>query len=141
MNQAAFLPVIILGFAFNHLQAQTVVDTSKYGKVTYVQENSITSLMNKQILCSEKNKTISGYRVQIHFGSEREKAKEIRTKFLKAHPDIPAYELYQQPNFKIRVGDFRTKLEAQKFQKEIVSEFTSSFVVSDEIQLPRLENE
>jgi hypothetical protein len=118
--------------------SQSAKDTSTYGKVEYIQDQQITTLINKHIICSENSKTISGYRVQIHFGSEREKAKEIRTKFLKAFPDMNAYELYQQPNFKIRVGDFRTKLEAQKFQKMVTAEFPSSFVVSDDIQLPKI---
>ncbi len=138
MKTSELIFVLCLGSAFSNASAQDSRDTSHYGKITYIQDNDITSLINKHVICSENNKTISGYRVQIHFGSEREKAKDIRTRFLKSYPEISAYEVYQQPNFKIRVGDFRTKLEAQKFQRMIVSEFTSSFVVSDEIQLPRI---
>jgi hypothetical protein len=37
------------------------------------------------------------------------------------------------------VGDFRTKLEAYKFLKEISIEFPGSFIVQDEIELPKLE--
>lgn len=92
---------------------------------------------NHRINCDKKG-TVSGYRVQIHFGSDREKAKDEKAKFLKLYSDIPAYENYQQPNFKIRVGDFRSRLEAQKFLKEIKNEFSSSFVVTDEINYPKL---
>lgn len=127
---------VIFLFSVNGFAQQA--DTSKYGKITYIQDDDITRLINKHIICSENSKTISGFRVQIHFGSEREKAKEIKTRFLKSYPDYNAYEIYQQPNFKIRVGDFRTRLEAQKFQRTVAGEFSSSFVVPDEIQLPEI---
>jgi hypothetical protein len=138
MQRSILIIFSLLAFKTSTMVAQSAKDSSGYGKVTYIQDAQITSLINKHIICSENSKTISGYRVQIHFGSEREKAKEMRARFLKSHPDMNAYELYQQPNFKIRVGDFRTKLEAQRFQKMVMAEFPSSFVVSDDIQLPEI---
>lgn len=135
--QALLFYFLILHSAASFAQSST--DTSHYGKVTYHQDQEITTLINKHIICSENSKTIPGFRVQIHFGSVREKSSEIRTKFLKLFPEMNAYEIYQQPNFKIRVGDFRTRLEAQGFQKQLSSEFPSSFVVVDQIQLPKLD--
>lgn len=103
-----------------------------------VQNNKIEKLNENHRINCEKKGTISGFRVQIHFGSDREKAKDEKSKFLKSYSDVPAYENYQQPNFKVRVGDFRTRLEAQKFLKEIKNEFSSAFVVTDEINYPKL---
>jgi hypothetical protein len=109
------------------------------GKIEIVQEESIDRLMLKHLAINSENESIDGYRIQIHFGGEREKAKTIKTKFLQQFPDVAAYEVYQQPNFKVRVGDFRTRIEAQKFMNEINSFFPSSFLVADEIHLPKLE--
>lgn len=113
----------------------------KFGlaQTVYKQDERIDKLVQTHIQNCEKKETISGYRVQIHFGGEREKAKEIKSKFLQQYPEISAYEIYHQPNFKIRVGDFRTRLEAQKFLKEIHTVFTSSFIVTDEINFPKLD--
>ena len=109
------------------------------GKVEIVQDESIAKLMLKHLSITTENETIEGYRIQIHFGGEREKAKMVKTKFLQQFPEVPAYEVYQQPNFKVRVGDFRTRLEAQKFMNEISSAFPSAFIVADDIHLPKLE--
>lgn len=103
-----------------------------------IQEKKIEKLNEKHKENCDKKGTIPGYRVQIHFGSDREKAKDEKAKFLKLYSEVPAYENYQQPNFKIRVGDFRTRLEAQKFLKDIKNDFSSSFVVTDEINYPKL---
>ena len=109
------------------------------GKVDIVQDESIDKLMLKHLSITTENETIEGYRIQIHFGGEREKAKSIKTKFLQQFPEVAAYEVYQQPNFKVRVGDFRTRLNAQKFMNQIASSFPSAFIVSDDIHLPKLE--
>ncbi len=110
------------------------------GRVEVVQEGRIPAVLNKyHDIHGKKNGKIPGYRVQIHFGGDRAKAKEIKSKFLVRHPDVPAYDPYEQPNFKVRVGDFRTRLEAYKFMKEIMGEFPASFIVQDEIELPKLD--
>jgi len=57
---------------------------------------------------------VRGYRIKIHFGADKARAREVKARFIEHFPDIPAYEKYDQPNFNIRVGDFRTKLEAYK---------------------------
>lgn len=109
------------------------------GTVEIVQDASIDKLLLKHISIATETETIEGYRIQIHFSGEREKAKLVKTKFLQQFPDVAAYEIYQQPNFKVRVGDFRSRLEAQKFMNELNSLFPSAFIVSDDIHLPRLE--
>jgi hypothetical protein len=107
------------------------------GKVEIIQDYKIKELQAKHIDVNAKT-PINGYRIKIHFGSDKTKAKEVKAKFIAKFPTIPAYEKYDQPNFNIRVGDFRTKLEAYKTFKEIQVEFPSSFIVSDEIEFPEL---
>ena len=77
-----------------------------------------------------------GYRIQVYFGTQRSRANEIRAQFNIRYPDIPAAVSYSQPNFKVRAGDFRTRLEAQKHLLDVEKNFPSAFVVPDEIRLP-----
>src|SRR3989344_1421512 len=126
---------IIFIFLCKSICAQTAI--SDTGKVEVVQEYKVKELVNKHIEINSKA-PIKGYRIKIHFGSDKNKAKEIKAKFISKFPDIAAYEKYDQPNFNIRVGDFRTKLEAYKALKEIQLEFPSSFLVQDEIEMPKL---
>lgn len=82
--------------------------------------------------------SMPGYRVQIYFGGIRQKAAEVKLDFTSKHPEIPSYLTYLAPNFKVRVGDFRTRLEAQGFLKSIDGQYPTSFIVQDEIKLPPL---
>lgn len=81
---------------------------------------------------------LKGYRVQIFLG-ERTKAEETRRAFLLGHPDVPAYLSYLAPNFRVRVGDERTKLEGEKLRQELAEEYPGLYVVPDEIEFPRSE--
>ncbi len=136
MNIYKTISLLSLLLAFNvFVMAQNaVIDT---GKVQLVQEYKVKELLEKHIEINSKA-AIKGYRIKIHFGSDKNKAKDIKAKFISKFPDIAAYEKYDQPNFNIRVGDFRSKLDAYKALKEIQLEFPSSFLVQDEIEMPNL---
>ena len=103
-----------------------------------IEDARVKEMLTKYI--DSQDGKIKGWRVQIHFGSESAKAKEVKAKFLQKYDaeDIPAYLCYAQPYFKIRVGDFRTRLEAFKFLKEVSEDFPGSFIVEDTIELPKL---
>ena len=112
---------------------------SKVGSINVIQDASIEKFLNAYKSENEKVKKISGFRVQLFSGASRDLSKETKSKFLSLFPEINAYEIYTQPNFKLRVGDCRTKLEAVKLQKEIAVEFPHTFIVQDEIEWPKLD--
>lgn len=85
-----------------------------------------------------KTQSMQGYRIQVYFGSIRQKASEIKLEFTSRYPDVPAYLTYQQPNFKVRVGDYRSRSEAQKFIKQLEGQYPTLFIVPDEVKLPSL---
>ena len=76
-----------------------------------------------------------GYRIKIHFGIEKVKAMEVKAKFLSKYTNCEAYDEYQQPNFVIIVGDFKTKSEAYCFLKTMQGDFPNAFIVKDKIRL------
>jgi hypothetical protein len=84
------------------------------------------------------NGEYDGFRIKIHFGVDKVKAREIKSRFQVKFNDYLAYEDYQQPNFVIVVGDFRTKLEAIEALKKIQAEFPNSFIVKSKIKPMRL---
>ena len=113
--------------------AQTANDTAK---IPVKQDPRVGEMLQKYR--DSRTGKIKGYRVQIHFGAEKIKAKDVKSKFLTRFPDIRAYDIFETPYFKIRVGDFRTKLEAYKFMKQIQDDFPGAFIVQDDIELPPL---
>lgn len=104
------------------------------GQVTIHESARIQGLMKDY---ASTKQPLKGYRVQIFLG-DRNKAEEIRRSFLVKHPDTPAYLDYLAPNFRVRVGDQRTKLDGEKLKQALLNEFPGLYVVPCEIEMPRL---
>lgn len=100
------------------------------------QDSLVQVLVNRHMAINQAKRSMPGYRIQIYFGNDRTRANEIKTDFLQLFPNTGTYLIYQQPNFKIRVGDYKTRLEAMKFLKEIQSLYSSAFLVKDDVKLP-----
>lgn len=80
------------------------------------------------------NGEYDGFRIKIHFGVDRVKAREVKSKFALKFQDYNTYEDYDQPNFIITIGDFRTKLEAFEALKKVQIEFPNSFIIKSKIR-------
>ena len=103
----------------------------------------ISELLKLQVEQGKKNGTLSGYRLQIYFGSGEKahaQATRIKTDFLSSNPGIKAYLLFKSPDFIVRVGDFRTKSEALKLGKALTYQYPNAVIVADEIMFPELIN-
>ena len=106
------------------------------GKVTVVKDPLIDTLIARRPYLGKTvgdDNTTSGYRVQIFFGSDRQAAYNAQAKFQNEYPEIKTYISYTEPNFKVRVGDFRSRLEAQKLQSELTGMFSTLFIVPEKI--------
>jgi hypothetical protein len=101
-------------------------------------DTRLDTLISRNIEQNKASNSIQGFRIQIFFGSERKAAQEARTKFMQNFPGYDSYLIYQQPYFKVRVGDFRTKLEAHALFKQVLPEFERVFIIPDRINLPKL---
>lgn len=102
-------------------------------------ELKVKQLIDKKATYNRLNNgEYDGYRIKIHFGADRVKAREVKTKFGAKFQDYNTYEDYDQPNFIITIGDFRTKLEAFEALKKVQIEFPNSFIIKSKIKPMRL---
>jgi len=110
-------------------------------KLPIRQDPRITDLLIRHTQINQRKRGSDGFRLEIFFGSEskaREKAVRVRNEFNLVFPTIPSYMLFQTPNFKVRIGDFRNKSEALKTKAYIASKYPNAFIVKDFIRFPEL---
>ncbi|MBU2649521.1 MAG: SPOR domain-containing protein [Bacteroidetes bacterium] len=117
------------------------------GELEISQDARIDSLLrfhvrlNEERLTNPDNYGIEGYRVQIFFESGNysgARAREVKEVFELDYPEIPAYITWQSPNYRVRVGDFRTRMDAQRFLQQIIRDYPNAWVIKDEIKFPSL---
>jgi len=120
-----------------------VVVHAQTGDVEVIKDSRIDALVKKQgeIVPPEVQPQIDGYRIQIYFDADRDKVNGAKSRFISKFPKIDTYVRYNAPNYFVKVGDFRTQLEAERIKAEIEAEFPTSFVVKEKINLPRLEKQ
>lgn len=117
----------------------------KPGSVVVHQDPLVDTLLIKygilrnQIMKVEDNKGIPGYRIQVYFDSginSSERARKARDDFQALYPDIAGYITWKAPNYRVRVGDFRTRLEAENALRLILLAYPNAWVIKDEINYP-----
>jgi len=110
-------------------------------KLPVRQDPRITDLLIRHNQINQKRNGTEGFRLEIFFSSEnkaREHAVRVKNEFNLVFPDIASYMLFQTPNFKVRIGDFRNKSEALKIKAHIASKYPNAFIVKDNIRFPEL---
>ncbi|MCL1934083.1 MAG: SPOR domain-containing protein [Candidatus Azobacteroides sp.] len=156
-NKFILFFLFITGTCFSEIQAQvikqgTIIDeletpVSNEGAIQIVSDPKITELIGQlsfEINASEKNYVeTSGFRIQVFMSNDSRTArKEISDKgnlIKSVFPDIAIYPGYTAPNWKLLVGDFMTKEEAevfkQKIQKSIPELGKEMYIVPDRVNI------
>ena len=113
-------------------------------QLTVIEDPRLEKMLSWDISQNKIIDGIEGYRVEIFFSPDadaREKTLKKKVEFLSLYPDIPVHIKYDAPNFRLRVGDFRTKNEALKLYKKIKNSYPVAFIVADKINFPLLKQE
>ena len=132
-----FTIVVILAFT-SIVNAQNKPE----GKKEIVQDKRIDELVQKHIKVNEIANTIPGFRINIFFQSgnnSKTNANQAKAAFIAKYPEIDAYVVFDEPNFKVKVGDFRTRMEARGFVEKIKQDFPDAFVIKDNIFFPKID--
>ena len=81
-------------------------------------------------------RTMKGYRLLVINTNKRDEAIAAKTKIYTYFPELKAYLIYQSPFFKLKAGNFKTRDEAQQYQKNLSAFFPKGvFIVSDIIEI------
>jgi len=116
---------------------------SETGQLTIIQDSKIDSLIQIRQEVNKVYSNIYGFRIQIFMESGNEAVQQAETVirlFKEKFPEIPAYLTFGQPYYRIRVGDFRNRIEAEGFLHQAITHYNQAFVVKEKIYYPKLKN-
>ena len=119
----------------------TLSFAQSYGSLNVDQDSRIESLISKQRSLYKIDSSFSGYRIHVfmEIGNEAlQHAEQVKKQFESAYPDIPIYLTYSEPYFRLRAGDFRNRVEAEKCLRRIKPKFKEAFVTADFIYRPKI---
>jgi len=89
-----------------------------------------------EVTTRESRRFVPGFRIQVMNSPDRAKVFAAKARVFEQFPDWKPYLLYQSPNYKLRVGNFKTQEEAQDAMKQLSKLFPSGlYVIPDVIEL------
>lgn len=120
------------------------------GVVTVVKDPKIDSIIARRFELNKKDGNVTirpngpivtqmGYRVQIYYGSDRRAVFKEQARFAALYPNLITYITYKEPNYYLRAGDFRTRMEAQKLMAELRPTYPTLFIFREKINAPTLD--
>jgi len=131
---------ILVGFSF----APFLAKAQTRGTLKVVKDPLLDTLIARRPILDKQlgvDESATGYRVQIYFGSSRQAAYDAQAKFSNEYQEYHTYITYSEPNFRVRVGDFKARMEAERLLKDLSATFTTLFIVSEKITQPKTDQE
>jgi hypothetical protein len=100
------------------------------------EDPKISQLFRNWTNNNRSNPQVEGWRVQIMATTDRIQVEDARNRFRTYYPDVPAEWTHEKPYYKLRVGAFRSKLEAQAFL-ETLTDYAGAYLAKDANIHPR----
>ena len=86
------------------------------------------------------NKSIkftNGFRIQIYVGNDRKSADDAKIYTYQKYPEIFPYLSFQQPIYKVKIGDFLSRMDAERYLIDIKDSFPTATILPDRVEIKK----
>ena len=119
-SKRVFLTLTMFTLAYNiHAQDQNL---------TLNQDPKFDQLLNDKRKINTSINTNDTYKIQI-FSGKSEEAKKTLSDFKREYSNIDGTIIFNTPNYKVMVGNFKTRIEAERNLAEIKKKYKSVFLI------------
>ncbi|MFO7719822.1 MAG: SPOR domain-containing protein [Gillisia sp.] len=119
LKDCFFMGVLLLGIS-SSLSAQT-------GQINIQQNDLIPELLSLKSEMTKDGKLGERYTIQLYYGNNNAASNVIK-EFRAKYNSMPSSVVYETPNYKVWVGKFRNRLEADRALLKIKADFPSAFI-------------
>ena len=145
------LSMVLLGAGIVRAQDTTLVapvDSTLIGKdilnvlgpgITLDQTTPVRQALQNYVM-NNAEKPISGYRIRVFYDNgpqARDKSETIEQVLKTQFPEVMVYRSFESPNYKVSIGDFRTKDEALRIYNALKGTYPTAFIIKESINYPR----
>ena len=122
-------------------QDTTLFKAPDTGSIVVHKDPRIDLLVKKQAQINEvttrdSRRSAKGFRLMIINTNKRDEAIAAKTKVYTYFPELKAYLQYQSPYFKLKVGNFKERKDAEDYQKQLNVYFPKGvFIMNDIIEV------
>ncbi len=120
-------------------QGIKICDDLQFQKAGVVHIIADTQLVHdiKPAQVGDDGPQMNGYRIQVYGETDRDAAQRMKDAIAMIY-GVRTYMIYESPYFKVRVGDFRSRMEAQQMFHTLKQKYTGILLVPGLVNLPDL---
>lgn len=115
--------------------AQDTATVNSNQNFTIKQDAGISELLYNYKEYNRKREFADGFRIQIKYTDVRDEVYQSKAALYKEFSDLASYVEYEQPYYKLRIGDFKTRLDATYYLQQVVTLYPGAFIVRDKIKI------
>ena len=107
--------------------------------VTVNQSRAMRSAFDSYV-SNNAEKKLTGYRIRVYFENgqnARSKSEAVARSISGTYPGLGVYRTFESPNFKVSVGDFRTRDDALKIYHSLKASYPTAIILKETINYPR----
>ena len=104
------------------------------GSVEVVMSPDLEQIISRAAVYHMETDERNGYRIQILYSSVRDDVYREKAALYKEFPEIPSYVDYEQPHYKLKLGNFGTRLEATFYLQQVIAIRPGAFIVRDRVK-------
>lgn len=120
-NRKAFFYAVTLCLTTSYINAQDA-------NISVSQDPKFEQLLNEKRKTNVSNAVNDRYKIQI-FSGESEKAKKTLIEFKQEFSDIDGTIVFNTPNYKVWIGNFKTRIEAERNLIEIRKKYNNVHLI------------
>lgn len=112
---------------------------SVIGPGVEISQSATIRLALDQYVQSNAEKPITGFRIRVYYdnGPQARLRSESIEKALQSQLDVAVYRSFESPNYKVSVGDFRSKDEALRIYNALKGTYPTAYIIKESINYPR----
>ena len=130
----ALFCVGLLCFFSSFVQASDTILVQKDGRLDVLVAKQ--AAINRASAKMFSNGQVKGYRLQVLNTRSRDEAFKVKAELMQKFPNQKVIALFQSPYFKIRLGNFADKEEAEKYKIEVSRIYPQGvYVIQDAVDI------
>lgn len=135
-----FFALILLTASYT-LSAQTTYSADDSSSIVVHKDPRLDLLVKKQAQINEETsrdarRIVKGYRLMVITTNSRDEAIAAKTKVYTFFPELKAYMWHQSPYYKLKVGNFKERKDADDYRKKLNVYFPKGvFIMPDKVEV------
>lgn len=111
------------------------VKQTQYVEPKYAVNKQLDNVLDSIDRFNIARKFVDGFTIQVYSGLKREDALNTKKSLTNSFPDLVSEVEYAQPNFRVKVGRYFNRLDAQRDYILVKKNFPTAIVIPDKVAI------